>query len=131
MNGTILHNDSTVAAIETGENIAHSSATPPSKRYSVGYIFDTQMMLHHAIHGHHEEPRRIDEINKILVEHDCVPQMKRILCREAKRHEVLLVHSVDFWDKVHALSCEHYLTNHSLSQSDQVLSPDNARDRTI
>lgn len=78
--------------------------------YSVGCVYAVDMMLHfkrnHTDDHHPEQPARIERIQNILVQNGLFDKMKHIPIRKVKKHEAMLVHSEDHWDKVMQIQCE-------------------------
>ena len=67
----------------------------------VCYIYDTRMMQHESIPNFHpEQPLRISSIFAKLEEAGCIRRMVHVLCREALREEVTLVHTQELWNMV-------------------------------
>ena len=76
----------------------------PSANTSVGYAYDTQMLLHTSSTEHPECPARIKQIHRTLREQGLIKMMRLIPVRMVRKTEVLLVHSEDHWEKVEAIS---------------------------
>ena len=103
---------SSVAAISRRENQAQrqpraSSVPLVPDNYAVGYVYSSEMMIHFSPHGHPEQPARVQEIWRTLVQDQLTKSMKWIPIREVRRDEALLVHSEDHWDKVLAIQCKY------------------------
>ncbi|KAF9475778.1 histone deacetylase complex protein [Pholiota conissans] len=81
------------------------SSSVPLKpdNFAVGYIYSSQMMSHFSPHGHPEQPLRIQQIWRTIVQDQLDKRMKWIPIREVLKDEALLVHSEDHWDKVIAI----------------------------
>ncbi|KAL0573198.1 Histone deacetylase hda1 [Marasmius crinis-equi] len=73
--------------------------------YTVGYVYSAEMTNHYNVKGHQETPQRISSIWEAVAKAEYHTQMKHIPIRAVKRHECLLAHSEDHWDKV--LAIEH------------------------
>ena len=86
----------------------------------VGYVYDIRMMGHakymdpndmndededDAGDRHPEQPRRIQRIDQKLQDSGCLQLMSRLQIRPMLKHEALLVHSEDHWQKVAAIEC--------------------------
>lgn len=83
-----------------------------------GYVYDTRMMDHWPIvdnddedDSHPEQPQRIFRIYSILKNNLCIQKMRQISIRHLEKHEAMLVHSEDHWDKVEAIACESLSAN--------------------
>lgn len=78
--------------------------------YSVGCVYSVEMILHFKMNGpddhHPEQPARIQRIQNTLVQNGLFDKMKHIPIRQVKKHEAMLVHSEDHWDKVIQFQCE-------------------------
>ncbi|KAF9049799.1 histone deacetylase complex protein [Panaeolus papilionaceus] len=86
---------------------------PPN--YTVGYVYSSDMMSHFCPGGHPEQPARIQRIWQNLVHHQLTKEMKWLPIREVQKHEALLVHSEDHWDKVIAIQ---YMTDQDRADSE-------------
>lgn len=75
-------------------------------RYTVGYVYATDMLMHFKKDGHPEQPQRIRQILETLTLNGLTPKMKELPIRQVKKNEAMLVHSEDHWDKVIQLQCE-------------------------
>lgn len=87
--------------------------TQPQSHFSnttVGYVYDSRMMMHTCVRGHSEAPERISRIFDSLKTAGCLRYMVQIPIREVNKGEVLLVHSESLWNKVAAISCKFLLT---------------------
>ncbi|KAF9268927.1 histone deacetylase complex protein [Marasmius fiardii PR-910] len=94
--------------------IPDSLPDPPTRSYSVplresdltvGYVYSAEMTNHYDPQGHQEDPKRITSIWQAILKAEYHQRMKCIPIRPVKRHEILLAHSEDHWDKV--LAIEH------------------------
>lgn len=78
--------------------------------YSVGCVYSVDMMMHFKKirddDQHPEQPARIARIQGLLVQNGLYDKMKHIPIRQVKKHEAMLVHSEDHWDKVIQIQCE-------------------------
>lgn len=72
-------------------------------KYTVGYVYSADMLLHSSLHGHPEQPERIARIRKAFQDSKLLSKMKEIRIRPVYRNEALLVHSQEHWDKVLAI----------------------------
>lgn len=88
---------------------------PPARSYSVplyepdltvGYVYSAEMTNHYDSKEHPEDPKRITSIWRAIIKAEYHQRMKCIPIRPVKRHEALLVHSEDHWDKVLAIERE-------------------------
>ena len=75
--------------------------------YAVGYVYSSEMMIHFSPHGHPEQPARVQEIWRTLVQDQLTKSMKWIPIRNVRKDEALLVHSEDHWDKVLSIQCKY------------------------
>ena len=75
-----------------------------STNTNVGYVYDSQMLLHASPSDHPEAPARIKQIHRTLRENGLLRLMRLIPIRPVRKSEVLLVHSEDHWDKVQYIS---------------------------
>ena len=86
---------------------------PENRVARTGYIFDHLMMLHCAEgytptadtvvdsgNGHPEEPMRIKRIFQRLADQQLIKRMKRLPFSQVTMEQILLVHSLDHWNKV-------------------------------
>jgi histone deacetylase 6 len=89
----------------TETHLSPSMQIYPSK-FTVGYVYSTEMMQHYSPWGHPEKPERISRIMQIIKEAHYHDKMKRLPIRPVQREEALLVHSEDHWDKVQAIQCK-------------------------
>ncbi|KAJ3559715.1 hypothetical protein NM688_g166 [Phlebia brevispora] len=98
-------------------------ARPRIGDFQVGYVYDTQMLMHECLTGHPEQPGRIKGIYDLLKKEDLLTKMRKLPIRLAEREEILLVHNEHLWDKVMAISAmneqdiadsENYYTELSL-----------------
>lgn len=78
-----------------------------------GYVYDTRMLDHWPTiepeeddEPHPEQPARISMIYSALRTAMCFKKMRKISTRLLERHEAMLIHSEDHWDKVEAIACE-------------------------
>lgn len=82
-----------------------------------GYVYDSRMTGHAEVldpsedmdeedDKHPEQPQRIESIDNCLHAAGCTDLMRRIPIRAMHKHEALLVHSEDHWQKVAAIECE-------------------------
>lgn len=83
--------------------VRHSSEPYHPPRYTVGYVYAIDMMIHISINGHPEAPQRIQRIMEAFQAEDMDRKMKRLPIRRVRREEALLVHSESHWDKVMAI----------------------------
>ena len=72
-----------------------------------GYVYDVRMMGHSSISDHPETPQRIARIFAILAENNIIQPMQKLPTSEVRKHQALLVHSEDHWEKVEAVQCEN------------------------
>lgn len=86
---------------------AHSSLTPEPPLALVSrtaLLYDDRMLLHREFYNEHpERPERIGETYRKLAERGFLKRLRRLPTREVTRDEVLLVHSLDPWEKVQGL----------------------------
>ncbi|CAK5281569.1 unnamed protein product, partial [Mycena citricolor] len=83
-----------------------ASSVPLNPTFAtVGFVYSAEMMAHRSTsqQGHPEDPERIMKIWDALTANHYVKRGKRIPTRMVQRHEALLVHSDDLWDKVEAI----------------------------
>ncbi|KAF8909826.1 histone deacetylase clr3 [Mucidula mucida] len=88
--------------------VSKSVARPPDEQAcdaSVGYVFSNEMGQHYSTSSadHPESPERTIAIYKALQSAHCLDRMQRIPIRAVEKHEALLVHDEDHWDKILAL----------------------------
>jgi len=82
-----------------------SSFKYPSARPGTGYVYDPAMMLHtHPTEDHPETPDRISVIFREMRAQGLQGRMSSIMFRPVLRHQAMLVHSEDHWDKVEQLA---------------------------
>jgi histone deacetylase 6 len=76
--------------------------------YTVGYVYSSEMTTHLKLGNdpHPEQPARIVQIWKTLVDKEYTKKMLWLPIRAVSREEALLVHTEDHWDKVQAIQCE-------------------------
>jgi histone deacetylase 6 len=74
--------------------------------FTVGYVYSMDMLIHASLHGHPEQPDRISKIFQAIQGASLLSKMKHIPIRPVYRHEALLVHTEEHWDKVLAIQCE-------------------------
>lgn len=85
----------------------------------VGYVYSPDMLVHYKRDDiqekvedeHVERPERLRRIMSVLKEQGLLPKMKELHIRPVLKHEALLVHSEDHWNKVMAL--ESMVSTHS------------------
>jgi hypothetical protein len=86
----------------------------PDKRFTVGYVWSADMLAHRNLfddgketdedeNPHPEVPGRIEAIYRAFAANGLLRQMKQLPIRPVRREEVMLVHSVDLWEKVLAI----------------------------
>lgn len=75
--------------------------------YRVGYVYDDRMMLHSPATYHPEAPARLLGIHQKLADAGCLTRMKLIPIRLARKHEVLMIHSEDHWEKVQMIASNY------------------------
>lgn len=97
----------TISRIDSQVVRRASSVPLVPDNYAVGYVYSSEMMIHFSPHGHPEQPARIQEIWRTLVQDQLTKSMKWIPIREVRRDEALLIHSEDHWDKVLAIQCKY------------------------
>ncbi len=95
--------------------VSKSVARPPDEQAcdaSVGYVFSNEMGQHYSTSSadHPESPERTIAIYKALQSAHCLDRMQRIPIRAVEKHEALLVHDEDHWDKILALQRVYLLT---------------------
>ena len=80
---------------------------------STGYVYDTRMLDHWPTiepkendDPHPEQPARISKIHTTLRIAQCLKRMRKLHTRLLQKHEAMLVHSEDHWDKVEAIASE-------------------------
>ncbi|KAF9033243.1 histone deacetylase complex protein [Hymenopellis radicata] len=88
--------------------ISKAVARPPDEHTldaSVGYVFSNEMGQHYSTSDtdHPESPERTIAIYKALQSAHCLDRMQRLPIRAVEKHEALLVHNEDHWNKVNAL----------------------------
>ncbi|THH11513.1 hypothetical protein EW146_g8016 [Bondarzewia mesenterica] len=88
------------ASRKRSEDERASSVPLHPKVFTVGYVYDAEMMLHSSEQIHPEQPERISRIYQLLTDNKCIEKMKRIRIRRVRREEVLLVHSEMHWNSV-------------------------------
>ncbi|KAF8485454.1 hypothetical protein JB92DRAFT_3091030 [Gautieria morchelliformis] len=78
---------------------------------TTGYVYDTRMLDHWPTiepdeneYPHPEQPARISKIYLALRTAMCFEKMHKISTRFLEKHEAMLVHSEDHWDKVEAIA---------------------------
>ena len=78
-----------------------------------GYVYDTRMLDHWPTiqpdeneYPHPEQPARISKIYFALRTAMCFKKMRKISTRFLEKHEAMLIHSEDHWDKVEAIASE-------------------------
>ncbi|KAF8590865.1 histone deacetylase complex protein [Ramaria rubella] len=78
---------------------------------STGYVYDSRMLDHWPTiepdepeFPHPEQPARISKIYSALRTAMCFKRMRKIATRALEKHEAMLVHSEDHWDKVEAIA---------------------------
>ncbi|KXN85388.1 Histone deacetylase clr3 [Leucoagaricus sp. SymC.cos] len=78
---------------------------PVLPNYTVGYVYSSEMTTHLKLGNdpHPEQPQRIVQIWKMLVEQQYTKKMLWLPIRTVSREEALLVHTEDHWDKVQAI----------------------------
>lgn len=89
-----------------GDNIVQRASSLPATlepKYRFGYVYDDMMLLHNPQTEHPEMPERILQIFHKLQRGGVIKYMKRVPIRDARKYEVLLVHSEDHWEKVEAI----------------------------
>lgn len=89
-------------------NMVRGPLRNPLVRPRTAYIYDPTMLRHRAgpfspDPDHPEAPGRIKGIFNTLVENRLIPQMLSLESRSATKSEILLVHSLEHWNKVEAL----------------------------
>ena len=70
---------------------------------TVGFVYSASMTSHFHPQGHPEQPERISSIWNAIVDAHYTSKMKRLPIREVEKHEALIVHSEDHWNKVQAI----------------------------
>ena len=80
---------------------------------STGYVYDSRMLDHwptiepkESETPHPEQPARISKIHTTLRIAQCLTRMRKLHTRLLQKHEAMLVHSEDHWDKVEAIACK-------------------------
>jgi hypothetical protein len=67
-------------------------------------LYDDRMLLHREIYNDHpERPERIGDTYAKLEQRGFLKRLRRLPTREVTREEVLLVHSLDPWERVQEL----------------------------
>jgi len=82
---------------------------PPGSR--VGFVYSPEMMMHYKRDDHSgdhddkhvENPERLSRIIELIRSKGLHLQMKALPIRPVQKHEALLVHSEDHWNKVLAI----------------------------
>ena len=75
----------------------------------------------HSKHIRQECPERAMSFYLNLVLQELIPKLVQILCEEAKKENILLVHTKEYYDKIKSIpeSCkDKNITNHNLSEKD-------------
>lgn len=105
----------TTSRVTVGNIVQRASSLPLSlaPKYRFGYVYDDAMLLHSPQTEHPEMPERLIHIFNKLQQGAIFRYMKRIPIRDAKKFEVLLVHSEDHWDKVEAIKRKLCLSSKS------------------
>lgn len=114
----VLQPDSTLSELQLSVPAAPSqqAVLPTSNSisglpgYTVGYVFAVEMLIHFKKDGHPEQPQRIRQILDMLAANSLTPLMKQLPIRQVKKHEAMLVHSEDHWDKVVQIQCERLVS---------------------
>jgi hypothetical protein len=83
---------------------AFSTAGPghSASKATTGLAYDTRMSMH-AHPTHPESPARIKMIYETLKQNGFLNKLGNIRVRPVEKHEAMLVHSEDHWDKVEAI----------------------------
>ncbi|TDL21411.1 histone deacetylase clr3 [Rickenella mellea] len=102
------HVTGTISRGNSNPNTVRATSMPatlaPDTR-TVGYVYDTQMLLHvDRTSDHPEAPARILEIYRCFETGGVLKRMRRVPVRKVRKAEVLLVHSEDHWDKVETIA---------------------------
>ncbi|KAF8530591.1 hypothetical protein BU17DRAFT_79428 [Hysterangium stoloniferum] len=89
----------------------YSEAESHNQLSTTGYVYDTRMLDHWPtiVHDneedpHPEQPERISKIYSALRTAMCFKRMRKLKTRDLLKHEAMLVHSEDHWDKVDAIA---------------------------
>jgi histone deacetylase 6 len=93
--------------------LSENEALQDKPTASTGYVYDTRMLDHWPTiepdeneYPHPEQPARISKIYLALRTAMCFKKMLKISTRFLEKHEAMLVHSEDHWDKVEAIASE-------------------------
>lgn len=105
---TQIQQTTTTSHVFVDNTFQRASSLPVSlaPKYRFGYVYDDMMLMHAPQTEHPEMPARIHQIFSKLQHGGVIKYMKRVPIRDAKKFEVLLVHSEDHWDKVDAIKCK-------------------------
>lgn len=71
--------------------------------YTVGLVYSSDMLAHFHPDGHDEQPARISRIWDLFVQNKLTQRAHFVPIRKVEKHEALLVHTEDHWNKVLAL----------------------------
>ncbi|KAG8825535.1 Histone deacetylase hda1 [Serendipita sp. 399] len=92
-------------------NVRRATSNPPEKPERVikstrtGYVYDVAMMTHvHPTEDHPETPQRISVIYQEMRIQRLLKDAVSLFFRPVERHQALLVHSEDHWDKVERIA---------------------------
>jgi histone deacetylase 6 len=95
------------------EEEVHSEPESYTQLSTTGYVYDTRMLDHWPTIApdddedpHPEQPARISTIYTALRIAMCFKRMRKLKIRDLLKHEAMLVHSEDHWDKVDAIASE-------------------------
>lgn len=101
------------AGDESDSSLSDNEPQADKPMASTGYVYDTRMLDHWPMiqpdedeYPHPEQPARISKIYFALRTAMCFKKMRKISTRFLEKHEAMLIHSEDHWDKVEAIASE-------------------------